>query len=132
MQRIRIYRVLFLLTVVLTPAVFFWEFGYPLQLSRVHEKPYAFHWVPEILCLFFWGMLVAVAGESCLNKHPQAMRKIKHALLLSTFLFGSVVLALYLLVIENLEPMAFQGFVWGLPMLLGYWLELKVFSRGWK
>ena len=134
MQRIHIYRVLFLSTALLTPAVFFLEF-YPLDLNQIAQKPYAlpylpaFHLIPEILCLFFFTLLVTAVAESCLDKHPETMTRIKYALLLSTFLFGSVVLILYLVVIEDLAPMAFQGFVWNLPVLLGYLIERKVISH---
>ena len=138
MQRIRIYQILFLFTAVLTPTVFLWEFGYPLDLNQISQKTYvlswlpSFHLVPEVLCLFFFAMLATAAGELCLNEHPEAMTKIKYALFLSWFSFVLFVLAFHLLRWGSVQPALFFDLVCGLPLLLGYSLERKVFSRGWK
>lgn len=135
MQRIRIYLILFLFTAVLTPTVFLWEFGYPLNLKQISQKPYvlpwlpSFHLIPEVLGFFFLAMLVTAAGVSCLDEHPETMMIIKYALFLSWFLFVLFVLTFQLLRWGSVQPALFFDLVCGLPLLLGYSLERKVFSH---
>lgn len=135
MQRIRVYQLLFLLTAVLTPTVFLWEFGYPLDLNQILQKPYvlpwlpSFHLIPEVLSLFFLALLATAAGESCLNEHPQTMTKIKYALFLSWFSFVLFVLVFQLLRFGSVQLGMTFHLVCGLPLLLGYLIERKVFSH---
>lgn len=129
MQRIQIYRIICLLTFFLTPLVFLWENNFQLALEKLNDKPYAFHWIPEILSLFFFGMLITNVGQSCSNRFPRTKDTIKRTFLLSFFTIGSVLLCLNLLVLRNLQPTAFVGFFWGSMPMLGYLIETRMISH---
>ena len=129
MGRIQIYLSLFLLTFFLTPMVFLWENGFQLAFWLT-EKPYALHWIPEVLCLLFCGMLITSVGESCSKKYPQTKTKIKQTFFVVFFGIGSFLLGINLLFFRNLEPTSLMGFFWGSLPLLGYLIETKVISDG--
>lgn len=131
MHRVQIYFLLFLLTAILTPTIFYWEND--CQFIGMSEKligqPYAFHWVPEVLCLLFLGMWVTCSALSISDTFPNIKTTIKYLLLISTVSFGLIVLSVDILLFRDEKPVYFIGFLWGVPVLSGYMLELLIQKR---
>lgn len=109
--------------------VFFWENDFRLSLKTLYEKPYALHWIPEVLSLILGGMLITSIGESCSETFPVTKTKIKQTFLVTFFTIGIFFLGLNLLVLTSLEPRAFVGFFWGSMPLLGYLMETRLISH---
>lgn len=127
-RRILIYCFVWLSTFLLTPMVFFFENDFQLAFWLT-ANPYAFHWVPEIISLVFFGLLLTSVGESCRDRHPQTQAKIQQVCLLGFFTLGSFLLGINLLVFGILRPTAFIGFFWGSLPLLGCLIETKVIDH---
>jgi len=109
--------------------VFLWENNFQLTFEKLNEKPYAFHWIPEVLCLIVFGMLITSIAYSSNDTSPREKAKIKHIFLLTFFTIGLFLLCVNLFVLGNPEPKAFVGFFWGSLPLLGYSIEMRTISH---
>ncbi len=123
MHRVQIYFLIFVALAVLTPTVFFWE------LPNLLQKAFALHIIPEVLCLFFFGLWLTGAAIRYRDKYPTMKREIKRVLVLTALSFGAIMLILSYLLLGRLEPYQFTFFLWGLPMLVGYLVETKIISK---
>ena len=119
MRRSQTYFFLFLLTAILTPTVFFWE------LPSLLEKPFALHIIPEVACLFFFGTWITAKALSHNDIYPNIKTKLKQIFLLTSLMFGLYVLAVSSLLTGELRLYYFHGFLWGIPVLLGYLVGVK-------
>lgn len=123
MRRIQLYFLLFLATAILTPTIFW------LELPGLLERPYALHWFPEVLCLFFFGLLLTRAALSQRDQHPHAQRIIKHVFIAVTLFFGFSMLVVAYVVLGYVGPYQFTFFLWGTPVLLGYVVETRILGE---
>jgi len=98
MHRAKVYFLLILLTAILTPTIFYWEIE-----KLIIGQPYAFHWVPEVLCLLFFGMWITAGALSVNDAYPNAKTTIKYLFLLTTMSYGLIILSIDILLFRDVS-----------------------------
>ena len=129
MRRSQIYFLSFVVTAILTPTIFFWELPSLLENIQKDTCKFALHIIPEVACLFFFGAWITAKALLCSDAHPDVKTKLKQVFLLTCLVFGLYVLAVSSLLTGKLRVYYFHGFLWGIPVLLGYLVGVKPSDR---